>query len=66
MSAADAWYVGDSTFDMQASVAAGMYPIGVTTGAATAATLRVAGAEEVLPSLTAFPARLRGSSAERA
>jgi HAD superfamily hydrolase (TIGR01509 family) len=29
-----AWYVGDSTWDMVAAVAAGMIPIGVTAGAA--------------------------------
>ncbi len=53
-----AWYVGDSTFDMEAAVAAGMRPIGVTTGASDAATLRNAGAVEVLATLERFGARL--------
>jgi HAD superfamily hydrolase (TIGR01509 family) len=39
------WYVGDSTWDMRAAVAAGMIPIGVTEGAAVdAGALRAAGA----------------------
>jgi beta-phosphoglucomutase-like phosphatase (HAD superfamily) len=62
--AGTAWYVGDSTFDMEAAVAAGMYAVGVTTGAADAATLRDAGASEVLPSLESFPARLQRGGAE--
>lgn len=45
------WYVGDSTWDMLAAVAAGMVPVGVTTGAADAATLRDAGARVVVGSL---------------
>jgi len=45
------WYVGDSTFDMQAAVRAGMHPIGVTSGSADADALRDAGAAEVVPSL---------------
>jgi HAD superfamily hydrolase (TIGR01509 family) len=45
------WYVGDSTFDMQAAVRAGMHPIGVTTGSADAEALHGAGAAEVIPSL---------------
>ena len=45
------WYVGDSTWDVKASLAAGMVPIGVTTGAADAETLRTAGAREVVASL---------------
>ncbi|MEO8250902.1 MAG: HAD family phosphatase [Chloroflexota bacterium] len=46
------WYVGDSTWDMVAAVAAGMVPIGVTSGAADASTLRAAGARHVVASLT--------------
>jgi HAD superfamily hydrolase (TIGR01509 family) len=50
-----AWYVGDSTWDMRAAVAAGMVPIGVLAGAAvTAADLREAGAAVVLDTLDAF------------
>lgn len=42
------WYVGDSTWDMRAAVAAGMRPIGVLAGAAVDAdALREAGAVEV-------------------
>jgi len=45
------WYVGDATWDMLASVAAGMVGIGVTTGAVDAATLRGAGASHVVANL---------------
>jgi len=46
------WYVGDSTWDMRAAVAAGMLAIGVTVGAAVSADdLRAAGAAVVLEAL---------------
>jgi HAD superfamily hydrolase (TIGR01509 family) len=46
------WYVGDSTWDMVAAVAAGMIPIGVTVGAAVdEAALRGAGAAAVVDTL---------------
>jgi HAD superfamily hydrolase (TIGR01509 family) len=46
------WYVGDSTWDMVAAVAAGMIPIGVTAGAAvTAEALEGAGAAVVVDRL---------------
>jgi MFS transporter, DHA2 family, metal-tetracycline-proton antiporter len=49
---AHAWYVGDSTWDMRAAVAAGMTPIGVLAGAAVSAEeLEEAGAAEVLATL---------------
>ena len=49
---ADAWYVGDSTWDMRAAVAAEMTPIAVTAGAAvSAADLQEAGAVAVLATL---------------
>ena len=49
---ARAWYVGDSTWDMVAAVAAGMVPVGVTAGAAVdAAGLRSAGAAVVVATL---------------
>ena len=48
---ADCWYVGDATWDMLASVAAGMPAIGVTTGAVDAAALAAAGAARVVASL---------------
>ncbi|HEY7702974.1 MAG TPA: HAD hydrolase-like protein [Candidatus Limnocylindrales bacterium] len=47
-----AWYIGDSTWDMVASVAAAMIPIGVTAGAAvTAEALAGAGAAVVVATL---------------
>jgi len=46
------WYVGDSTWDMRAAVAAGMEPIGILAGAAVdAEALLDAGASVVLPTL---------------
>ncbi len=46
------WYVGDSTWDMRAAVAAGMHPVAVLAGAAVdERTLRSAGAAVVLPTL---------------
>jgi N-acetyl-D-muramate 6-phosphate phosphatase len=46
------WYVGDSTWDMRAAVAAGMVPIGIVAGAAVpGAALREAGASLVLDTL---------------
>jgi HAD superfamily hydrolase (TIGR01509 family) len=46
------WYVGDSTWDMRAAVAAGMVPIGILAGAAVdERALRDAGASVVLPTL---------------
>jgi phosphoglycolate phosphatase-like HAD superfamily hydrolase len=48
----DAWYVGDSTWDMRAAVAAGMTPIGVLAGAAVSADdLQEAGAAAILATL---------------
>jgi HAD superfamily hydrolase (TIGR01509 family) len=57
------WYVGDSTFDMQAAVSAGMHPIGVTTGSADADALRRAGAAEVIPSLRDLERRISSAAA---
>lgn len=55
------WYLGDSTWDMVAAVAAAMIPIGVTAGAAVdEAALRGAGAALVVDDLTAVAAWLRG------
>jgi HAD superfamily hydrolase (TIGR01509 family) len=48
---ADIWYVGDSTWDMEAARAAGMPAIGVATGAATATNLENAGAQLTVESL---------------
>lgn len=46
-----AWYVGDSVWDMQAAVAAGMPAIGVTTGSADCDELAQAGGRLILGSL---------------
>jgi HAD superfamily hydrolase (TIGR01509 family) len=49
---AAAWYVGDSTWDMRAAAAAGMWPIAVIAGAAVKeAALRDAGASVVIGTL---------------
>jgi len=48
---ADTWCIGDSTWDMRAAVAAGMVPIGVTTGAVNGEALLDAGARAVVESL---------------
>ena len=54
------WYIGDSTWDMTAAVAAGMVAIGVTTGAAVdAATLQGAAAAVVVETLTELIEPLR-------
>jgi HAD superfamily hydrolase (TIGR01509 family) len=53
------WYVGDARWDMLAAAAAGMQPVGVTSGAADARTLRAAGAVAVVPDLTPITADLR-------
>ena len=53
------WYVGDARWDMLAAVAAGMQPVGVTSGAVGARTLRAAGAIVVVPDLTPITADLR-------
>lgn len=45
------WYVGDAIWDMRAAVAAGMTPVGVTTGAVDAGALFAAGASRVVSSL---------------
>jgi HAD superfamily hydrolase (TIGR01509 family) len=51
------WYVGDSTWDIAAAIAAGMIPIGVTAGSAvTAAVLEGAGAALVVATLEALVA----------
>ena len=52
VASADAWYVGDSTWDMRAAVAAGMTPIGVLAGSVVSAEdLEEAGAAMVLATL---------------
>jgi beta-phosphoglucomutase-like phosphatase (HAD superfamily) len=55
------WAVGDSTWDMRASVAAGMPAIGVTAGSAVSADdLRGAGAALVIATLADLIPRLPG------
>ncbi len=57
---ARAWYVGDSTWDMVAAVAAGMIPIGVTAGSAVpASALEGAGAAVVVDDLLEIADALR-------
>jgi HAD superfamily hydrolase (TIGR01509 family) len=57
---ARAWYIGDSTWDMVAAVAAGMLPIGVTAGAAVSReALAGAGATVVVEALTEIADALR-------
>ena len=53
------WYVGDSSWDMMASVRAKMVAIGATTGAADAAGLLAAGAAVAVGSLTQLLGELR-------
>ncbi len=55
-----AWYVGDSTWDMAAAVAAAMIPIGVTLGSAVdEAALQGAGGAIVVKTLAEIAAALR-------
>jgi beta-phosphoglucomutase-like phosphatase (HAD superfamily) len=53
----EAWCLGDSTWDMLAAAAAGMVPIGVTTGAVDARALLDAGARATISSLTELLSR---------
>jgi HAD superfamily hydrolase (TIGR01509 family) len=46
-----AWYVGDSRWDMQAAVAAGMTAVGIASGATSEAELAEAGAAMTFPDL---------------
>jgi HAD superfamily hydrolase (TIGR01509 family) len=59
------WYIGDSRWDMMASVRAKMFAIGVTTGAVDAAELVAAGAAVAVTSLTELLAELRRRGAVR-
>ncbi|MGW1815910.1 HAD family hydrolase [Streptomyces sp. NPDC002125] len=52
-------YVGDHTGDVRGAHAANALSVGVTTGPCDEEELRAAGAEVILPDLTAFPAWLR-------
>jgi HAD superfamily hydrolase (TIGR01509 family) len=58
---AQCWYVGDSTWDIAAAIAAGMVPIGVTAGSAVSAdVLTGAGAALVIDRLDRLVNRLTG------
>lgn len=56
---AHVWYVGDARWDMLAAASAGMVPVGVLTGATSAADLREAGAVLVVPTLAGLLPVLR-------
>jgi len=56
-------YVGDTVADIEASHAAGLYAIGVLTGAGTPSLLSAAGAHRILAELRHLPAVLLGGSA---
>lgn len=56
-------YVGDHTGDVRGAHAANALSVGVTTGPCDEEELREAGAEVILPDLTAFPAWLRAFTA---
>ena len=56
------WYVGDSTWDMQAGRAAGMTAVGVTSGAVSAEALRESGAHAVVASLEELVERFRDTT----
>jgi HAD superfamily hydrolase (TIGR01509 family) len=55
----DCWCIGDATWDMRAAAAAGMIPVGVTTGAVDAAALEEAGAVATVASLAEIADELR-------
>ncbi|MBB1484136.1 HAD family hydrolase [Tessaracoccus sp. MC1865] len=52
------WYVGDAVSDMTMAIAAGMRPLGITTGAATREELLAGGAEVVVDSAAEVTALL--------
>jgi phosphoglycolate phosphatase-like HAD superfamily hydrolase len=58
VAASACWCVGDSRWDALAAVAAGMVPVGVTTGAASADDLRQAGAAAVVDQVDALVSAL--------
>lgn len=51
----DIYLVGDTPLDIKAGLAAGIIPIGVTTGKATRAQLYGAGAQDIMDSLSELP-----------
>ncbi len=63
--AAETLYIGDTVADMQASHAAGLFAVGVLTGAGNSSLLSGAGAHRILSDLRQLPAILFGSDAPR-
>lgn len=61
VAAEEAMYIGDTVADIRASHAAGMYSIGVLTGAGTSSLLSGAGAHRILADLQHLPAVLFGN-----
>ena len=59
---AETAYIGDAVADIQASHAAGLYAIGVLTGAGTSSLLSAAGAHRILSDLRHLPAAVRSAS----
>lgn len=62
---ADAFYVGDTVYDMECALAAGFTPIGVDGGYTDTDALRFAGAEFIVSSFAELPAVLGLSVATR-
>jgi phosphoglycolate phosphatase len=60
---AETAYIGDTVADIRASHAAGLYAVGVLTGAGDSILLSSAGAHRILPDLQYLPELLLGSSA---
>jgi len=66
VSAAEAIYVGDTVADIRASRAAGLFAVGVLTGAGNSPLLSGAGAHRILPDLQELPGLLPGVAIPRA
>jgi phosphoglycolate phosphatase len=66
VSADEAIYVGDTVADIRASRAAGLFAVGVLTGAGTSAFLSEAGAHRILPDLQELPELLLAGAIPRA
>ncbi|MBL8202399.1 MAG: HAD-IA family hydrolase [Chromatiales bacterium] len=63
VAACETIYIGDTVADMRASHAAGLYAVGVLTGAGTSSLLSGAGAHRILADLQHLPAVLFGGDA---
>ncbi len=59
---AEAIYVGDTVADIRASRAAGLFAVGVLTGAGNSSLLSGAGAHRILPDLCGLPGLLPGTA----